>query len=378
MKYDLLVVGAGLYGAVIAHEATEAGKSVLVIDKRNHIGGNCYVDRTNDDIPVHMYGAHIFHTDKKYIWDYVNKFVSFDNYCHQVVAKSGQKLYSLPFSLRTLYDMWGIDSVPTMLSYLEEQKTHTENPKNLEEQALNLVGYGVYKTLIEGYTEKQWGKKCTELPASIINRLPVRMTFDTRYFSDRYQGVANYTIMIYNMLMGCDLSLCSDFFKDREFYENIANQIVFTGPIDEFYEYKFGQLEYRSLRFETERLELENYQGNAVVNYVDSKVPYTRIIEHKHFTNVKFNHTIITKEYPEQWSIGKDRYYPVETAENIERYQQYKDYQNYQEYKHMNCYKVIFGGRLGSYKYFDMDDTIEAALNQCVKLGFRKSILQVR
>lgn len=372
MKYDLLVVGAGLYGAVIAHEAQQSGHSVLVIDKRDHICGNCYVDRVNDDIPVHTYGAHIFHTDKKYVWDYVNQFTKFNAYTHQVIAKSGTKLYSLPFSLRTLYDMWGISSVPAMLNFLEGQKTHTENPANLEEQALNLVGYDIYKTLIKGYTEKQWGKKCTELPASIINRLPIRMTFDTRYFSDRYQGTANYTNMIYKMLIGCDLILNEDFFKSREFYENIARHIVFTGPIDEFFDYKFGALEYRSLRFETERHDIENYQGNAVVNYVDRTVPYTRIIEHKHFSDIKINHTIITKEYPESWSVGKEPYYPLEAQGNIARYYQYKDYAD------MNCHNVTFGGRLGSYKYFDMDDTIDAALNECVKLGFRKSILQVR
>lgn len=359
-KYDYLIVGAGLFGAVFAHEAKEAGKTCLVIDKRNHIAGNIYTDKVKD-IDVHQYGAHIFHTSNETVWNYVNRFAKFNRYTNSPVANYKGEIYNMPFNMNTFNKLWGVVTPQEAQAKIEEQKAayHVENPQNLEEQAISLIGPDVYTKLVKGYTEKQWGKRATELPSFIIKRLPVRFTYDNNYFNDDYQGipVEGYTKMIERMLDGVEVKLEEDFLKKREAFMEQADKIVYTGMIDEYYNYCYGELEYRSLNFETEVLEgVENYQGNAVVNYTEYEVPYTRIIEHKHFTYGTQPDTVITREYPKTWSKGDEPYYPMNDEKNLNLYEKYTELAA----KEGN---VIFGGRLGMYKYYDMDDTIEAALN---------------
>ena len=359
-KYDYLIVGAGLFGAVFAHEAKEAGKTCLVIDKRNHIAGNIYTDKVKD-IDVHQYGAHIFHTSNETVWNYVNRFAKFNRYTNSPVANYKGEIYNMPFNMNTFNKLWGVVTPQEAQAKIEEQKAayHVENPQNLEEQAISLIGPDVYTKLVKGYTEKQWGKRATELPSFIIKRLPVRFTYDNNYFNDDYQGipVEGYTKMIERMLDGVEVKLEEDFLKNREAFMEQADKIVYTGMIDEYYNYCYGELEYRSLNFETEVLEgVENYQGNAVVNYTEYEVPYTRIIEHKHFTYGTQPDTVITREYPKTWSKGDEPYYPMNDEKNLNLYEKYTELAA----KEGN---VIFGGRLGMYKYYDMDDTIEATLN---------------
>ena len=359
-KYDYLIVGAGLFGAVFAHEAKEAGKTCLVIDKRNHIAGNIYTDKVKD-IDVHQYGAHIFHTSNETVWNYANRFAKFNRYTNSPVANYKGEIYNMPFNMNTFNKLWGVVTPQEAQAKIEEQKAayHVENPQNLEEQAISLIGPDVYTKLVKGYTEKQWGKRATELPSFIIKRLPVRFTYDNNYFNDDYQGipVEGYTKMIERMLDGVEVKLEEDFLKNREAFMEQADKIVYTGMIDEYYNYCYGELEYRSLNFETEVLEgVENYQGNAVVNYTEYEVPYTRIIEHKHFTYGTQPDTVITREYPKTWSKGDEPYYPMNDEKNLNLYEKYTELAA----KEGN---VIFGGRLGMYKYYDMDDTIEAALN---------------
>lgn len=357
--YDYLVVGAGLYGAVFAYEAKKRGKEVLVIDRRDHKGGNIYCEEVNG-INVHKYGAHIFHTSNKKVWEYVNQFAEFNRYTNSPVANYKGELYNLPFNMNTFNKMWGVITPQEAAAKIEEQRKEAgiTEPKNLEEQAISLVGKDIYEKLIKGYTQKQWGRKCTELPSFIIKRLPVRLTFDNNYFNDLYQGIpmGGYNVIIDKMLDGVDVELGTDYLANKDKYENIADKIIFTGPIDEFYDYCFGPLEYRSVRFETEELPVENYQGNAVINYTDAETPYTRIIEHKHFEFGTQPTTVISKEYSAEWKVGDEPYYPVNNDKNAALYQKYLD-------KSKEENKVIFGGRLGEYKYYDMDKVIESALN---------------
>ena len=356
--YDYLIVGAGLSGAIFAHEATNQGKKVKVIDKRDHIGGNIYCENV-EGINVHKYGAHIFHTSNKEVWDYVNQFAEFNNYINSPVANYKGKLYNLPFNMNTFYGLWGTKTPAEVKAKISEQTAHLQDsePKNLEEQAIKLIGTDVYETLIKGYTEKQWGRSATELPPFIIKRLPVRFTFDNNYFNDRYQGIpiGGYNVIIENMLKGIEVELNVDFFENREELERSAKKVVFTGMIDQYFDYKHGELEYRSLRFEHEVLDEENYQGNAVVNYTEREVPYTRIIEHKHFEKGTQEKTVITREYSVDWKRGDEPYYPINDAKNNEMYQKYLE-----EAKGKD---VIFCGRLADYKYYDMHVVIERALN---------------
>lgn len=360
-KYDYLIVGSGLFGAVFAYEAKKKGKKCLVIDKRNHIGGNIYTENI-DGINVHKYGAHIFHTSDKTVWEYINQFAEFNNYINSPVARYKDELYNLPFNMNTFSKMWNIATPAEAKEIIKKQieSLNISEPKNLEEQALSLVGKDVYEKLIKGYTEKQWGRDCKELPAFIIKRLPLRFIYDNNYFNDRYQGipVGGYTGIIEKMLSGTEVRLNVDFIKERNKYSDMADKIIYTGMIDEFYEYKLGVLQYRSVRFETEKLDMENYQGNAVVNYTDREVPYTRIIEHKHFEYGKQPVTIISREYSSEWSKGDEPYYPINDNRNNELYSQYKELAD----KEAN---VIFGGRLGMYKYYDMDKVIAEALKVC-------------
>ena len=361
-KYDYVIVGAGLFGAVFAREATQAGKKCLVIDKREHIAGNIYT-REVEGINVHEYGAHIFHTSNEEVWNYVNTFAKFNRYTNSPVANYKGEIYNLPFNMNTFNKLWGVVTPQEAQAKIEEQKKlyHIEEPKNLEEQAIKLIGPDVYTKLVKGYTEKQWGKRAEELPAFIIQRLPVRFTYDNNYFNDDYQGipVGGYTQMVANMLDGIEVELGVDYLKNRQKYDELGETIVYTGMIDEFYDYCFGELEYRSLRFETETLDMENYQGNAVVNYTEYEIPYTRIIEHKHFEYGTQPKTIITKEYPKTWEKGDEPYYPMNDEKNMSLYARYAELAQKEG-------KVIFGGRLGGYKYYDMDDTVEAAL-KCVR-----------
>ena len=357
--YDYLIVGAGLYGAVAAYELKKKGFKCLVIDKRSHIGGNIYTENA-DGINIHKYGAHIFHTSDKKIWDYVNQFASFNNFVNSPVARFHNELYNLPFNMNTFSKLWGITTPAEAAAKIKEQieSEHLEGePKNLEEQALRLVGRDVYEKLVKEYTEKQWGRSCKELPAFIIKRLPVRFTFDNNYFNDRYQGIpiGGYTAMVEKMLEGTDVRLDTDYFEHRDTLDGLADKIIYTGMIDRFYDYKFGELEYRSLKFETEKLDTENYQGVAVVNYTSHDEKFTRIIEHKHFEFGKQPVTYITKEYPKQWEKGDEPYYPVNNDRNNELYAKYKALADKET-------KVFFGGRLGQYKYYDMDKVIAAAL----------------
>lgn len=355
--YDYLIVGAGPFGSVFAHEAYKRGKKVLVIDRRNHIGGNMYCEN-KDGINIHVYGAHIFHTSMKYVWDYVNQFATFNNYVNSPVANYKGEIYNLPFNMNTFSKMWGISTPDEAKAIIEKQRSViTDIPKNLEEQAISLVGTDIYEKLIKGYTEKQWGRPCTEIPSFIIKRLPVRYTYDNNHFNDRYQGIpeGGYTKLIENILEGIEVRLGVVFIKEREELSKIADKIVYTGPIDEYYNYEFGQLEYRGLRFETECLETENYQGVAVVNYTDDDVPYTRIIEHKHFEFGKQPVSYVTKEYPADWKVGDEAYYPVNNQKNQDLYTKYA-------LKAKEENNVIFGGRLSEYVYYDMDKVIASAL----------------
>jgi len=356
--YDYLIVGAGLFGAVFAHEAYKKGKTCLVIDKRNNIGGNIYTEST-EGINVHKYGAHIFHTSDKQIWDYVNRFAEFNNYINSPVAVYKDELYNLPFNMNTFSRMWNIRTPEQAKEIIASQIADLgiTEPHNLEEQALSLVGRDVYEKLIKGYTEKQWGRDCKELPAFIIKRLPLRFVYDNNYFNDRYQGIpiGGYTAIIEKMLEGIEVRTGTDYFDFIRDNKNIARKTIFTGMIDEYYGYCYGPLQYRSVRFETEVLDCENYQGNAVVNYTDREVPYTRIIEHKHFEFGKQPKTVISREYSSEWKQGMEPYYPVNNEENNALYEKYRELAD----KESN---VIFGGRLGQYKYYDMDKVIAAAL----------------
>lgn len=360
-KYNYLIVGAGLFGSIFAYEANKLGKKCLVIDKRSHIAGNIYTKEV-EGINVHEYGAHIFHTSNKTVWDYINSFAEFNRYTNSPVAVYKNELYNLPFNMNTFNKLWGVKTPAEAKAKIDEQvkESHIENPKNLEEQAISLIGKDIYEKLIKGYTEKQWGTRATELPSFIIKRLPVRFTYDNNYFNDKYQGipVGGYTKIIEKMLNGIDVKLDTDFFENREALEKIADKIVFTGMIDEFFDYKFGTLEYRSLRFEHEILDEENHQGNAVVNYTEYEVPYTRIIEHKHFEYGTQPKTVITREYPAKWNKGDEPYYPINNTRNNDMYAKYKELADQES-------KVIFGGRLAEYKYYDMHNVIEQALN-CV------------
>lgn len=358
MKYDYLIVGAGLFGSVFACEAGKAGKKCLVIDKRGHVGGNIYTKEI-EGINVHEYGAHIFHTSNKEVWDYIQQFAEFNRYTNSPVARYKDELYNLPFNMNTFNKMWGVVTPAEAKSKIEKQiqEAGITEPKNLEEQAISLVGRDIYEKLVKGYTEKQWGRRADELPSFIIKRLPVRFTYDNNYFNDKYQGipVGGYTQIIEKMLADADVRLNTDFFADREAFENMADKILFTGMIDEYYDYCYGELEYRSLRFETEILDEENYQGNAVVNYTEYEVPYTRIIEHKHFEYGTQEKTVITREYPAVWKQGDEPYYPMNDEKNNVLFAKYKALADKEE-------KVIFGGRLGMYKYFDMHNIVAEAL----------------
>ena len=364
--YDYLIVGAGLSGAIFAHEATKRGKTVKVIDKRDHIGGNIYCENV-EGINVHKYGAHIFHTSNKEVWDYVNQFAEFNNYINSPLANYQGQLYNLPFNMNTFYAMWGTKTPQEVKDKIAEQTADMKDvePKNLEEQAIKLIGPDIYEKLIKGYTEKQWGRECTELPAFIIKRLPVRYTYDNNYFYDTYQGIpiGGYTSIFERMLEGIEVKLNIDFFAEREYYERLAEKIVFTGMIDEYFGYQFGKLEYRSLRFDNDVLDVSNYQGNAVVNYTETKVPYTRIIEHKHFEYGTQAKTVITREYSKEYEEGDEPYYPINDQRNNELYTKYKKLAD-------NQTNVIFGGRLAQYKYFDMHNIIAEAL-ECINSHFK-------
>lgn len=357
--YDYLIVGSGLYGAVCAHELTRAGKKALVVEKRGNIGGNIYTE-TVEGIQVHRYGAHIFHTSDKAIWNYVNQFAEFNQYINQPVARYKDECYNLPFNMNTFTKLWRDVFTPAEAEARiaeERGKEYVAEPRNLEEQAINLVGRTIYEKLVKGYTEKQWGRPCTELPAFIIKRLPVRFTFDNNYFNDRYQGIpiGGYTGMIEKMLQGADVRLNCDFFAEKDALSASAKRIIYTGAIDRYFDFCFGALEYRSVRFETEVLDMPNFQGNAVINYTDREVPYTRIIEHKHFEFGTQPKTVISREYSAEWKPGDEPYYPVNDEKNGKLFERYRALAAQEK-------NVLFGGRLGQYKYYDMDDVIGAAL----------------
>ena len=358
MKYDYLIVGAGLFGATFAQKAREAGKRVLVIDKRSHVGGNIYTEDI-EGIQVHKYGAHIFHTNERRVWEYVNRFAEFNRYTNSPMANYHGELYSLPFNMLTFNKMWGVVTPKEAQDKIAEQreKSGILTPKNLEEQAISLVGSDIYEKLIKGYTEKQWGRPCRELPAFIIKRLPVRFTYDNNYFNALYQGipVEGYTAMIEKMLEGIEVRLGVDYLENREMMCAVAEKIVYTGAIDAYYDYCYGALNYRSIRFETEVLDIENYQGNAVINYTDAETPYTRIIEHKHFVFGMQEKTVISREYSQEWMPETEPYYPINDEVNNALYEKYKALAAKEE-------KVIFGGRLGQYRYYDMDAVILSAL----------------
>lgn len=362
--YDYIIVGAGLFGAVCAHELNKQGKKVLVIERRMHIAGNAFTE-DNNGIQVHKYGAHIFHTNDKLIWDYVNSFVEFNRFTNSPLAYYKGRLYNMPFNMNTFYQLWGTKTPAEAMSVIDKQRKELcgKVPENLEEKAISLVGRDIYEKLIKGYTEKQWGRKATELPAFIISRLPVRMTYDNNYFSDRFQGIpiGGYTKMITKMLDGIEVRLGIDFLRNKAELSKMSNKVIYTGPIDEYFDYCYGLLEYRSLKFETEVLDIDNYQGNAVINYTEAEVPFTRIIEHKHFDYSSTNHTVITKEYPLEWKKGDEPYYPVNNDKNMKLYKKYKELSSLES-------KVIFGGRLAEYKYYDMHQVIAAALYQVQKI----------
>jgi UDP-galactopyranose mutase len=358
MKYDYLIVGAGLYGSVFANVAKANEKKCLVIDKRSHVGGNAYCEKI-EGINVHKYGAHIFHTKDKEVWEYVNRFAEFNNYINSPIARIGDELYNMPFNMNTFSRMWGVKTPAEAIEKIRSQIPRLDHePSNLEEQALSLVGTDIYEKLVKEYTEKQWGRKCSELPAFIIKRLPLRFTFDNNYFNDPYQGIpiGGYTRMVEKMLEGIDVKLNCDFFNEYRDFKMVADKLVYTGMIDEYFDYKFGNLEYRSLLFKSRVEETDNYQGVAVVNYTGKEVPYTRVIEHKHFEFGKHPKTVVTEEYPCKWEPGMDAYYPVNDDKNDKLYKEY-------ETLTLNERDVIFGGRLGCYKYFDMDKVIRSSLD---------------
>ncbi len=367
--YDYLIVGAGLYGAVFAHEAMAAGKSVLVIDKRPNIAGNVYTEKI-EGINVHKYGAHIFHTNNKKVWEYVNRFAEFNRFTNSPVANYKGELYSMPFNMYTFNKMWGVVTPEEAAAKIDEQRAEIKGePQNLEEQAISLVGRDIYEKLVKGYTEKQWGRDCRELPAFIIKRLPVRLTFDNNYFNALYQGipVGGYTGLVANMLEGAEVRLGVDYLADKAAYDAMAEKVIYTGAIDAYFDYKLGNLEYRSVRFENELLDKPNFQGNAAVNYTDRETPWTRIIEHKWFEFGKDEHgnelpkTVISREYSSEWKPGDEPYYPVNDEKNGKLYQEYRKLAE-------NESKVVFGGRLGEYKYYDMDQVIAAALDKCAEI----------
>lgn len=368
-KYDYLVVGVGLYGAVFAHEAKKAGKSVLVIDKRDNIAGNVYTEKI-EGIHVHKYGAHIFHTNNKKVWEYVNQFAEFNRFTNSPVANYHGELYSLPFNMYTFNKMWGVVTPEEAAAKIEEQKKEAgiTNPENLEEQAISLVGKDIFEKLIKGYTEKQWGRSCRELPAFIIKRLPVRLTYDNNYFNALYQGIpiGGYTKMVDNMLKGIEVRLGEDYLQQKDEYDSIADRVIYTGAIDAYFNFAIGHLEYRSVRFDTEVLDKPNYQGNAAVNYTDVETPWTRIIEHKWFEFGKDEQgndlpkTVISREYSSEWKPGDEPYYPVNDEKNGALYSEYKKMADKED-------KVVFGGRLGEYRYYDMDAVIASALDMCEK-----------
>ena len=369
MKYDYLIVGAGLFGATFAWRARQAGKTCLVIDRREHTGGNTYCEQV-EGINVHRYGAHIFHTNNEEIWRFVNSLVPFNRYTNSPVANYQGRLYNLPFNMNTFYQMWGVKTPAEAAAKIEEQRAEARQllqqqgvaePRNLEEQALLLIGRDIYEKLIKGYTEKQWGRACTELPAFIIRRLPVRFVFDNNYFNDRFQGIpeGGYNVLINKLLEGCDVRLGVDYLENREAWNEQANQIVYTGEIDRYFDYRLGHLEWRTVRFETETMPTSNYQGNAVVNYTEREIPYTRIIEHKHFESFgadvdKNPKTVISREYSTEWHLGMEPYYPVNDEKNDKLYKQYVELANAEK-------NVLFGGRLAEYKYYDMAPTMERA-----------------
>ncbi|MDD3229873.1 MAG: UDP-galactopyranose mutase [Oscillospiraceae bacterium] len=363
MKYDYLIVGAGLYGAVCARELTDAGKTCLIIEKRGHIAGNIYTKEV-EGIHVHAYGGHIFHTDDPKIWNYMTRFSEFNGFINTPIANYKGKLYNLPFNMNTFYQIWGTRTPAEAKAKIDEQVrvAGIVEPKNLEEQAIRLVGRDIYEKMVKGYTEKQWGCPCTELPAFIIRRLPVRYTYNNNYFNDRFQGIpiAGYTAMIDKMLSGIEVKLNTDFFEDKSL-ATLANKTIYTGPIDRYFDYQFGSLTWRSLRFETEVLDIDNYQGVAAVNYTDADTPYTRILEHKHFNYGTQPKTVITREYPMCWELGKEPYYPVNDELNMERLLKYQQLAQITE-------KVYFGGRLAEYKYYDMDQIVERALHMSEEL----------
>lgn len=365
MQYDYLVVGAGLFGAIFAREATRAGKTCLVVDKRGHIAGNIYTQSV-EGINVHRYGAHIFHTNNKAVWDYVNDFAVFNRYTNSPVANYHGEMYNLPFNMNTFNRMWGVTTPADAAAVIARQRAahFTKEPKNLEEQAINLVGTDIYERLIKGYTEKQWGRPCTELPAFIIKRLPVRFTYDNNYFNALYQGIpqGGYTKLVERMLAGIEVRLNVNYLKDKAELDALAQEVIYTGPIDAYFDYALGALQYRSVRFENETLDVPNYQGNAVVNYTDAETPYTRIIEHKHFefgSTEPGSKTVISREYSAEWKPGDEPYYPVNDATNNALYARYKAMADAEP-------RVTFGGRLGEYRYYDMDKVIESALD-CVR-----------
>ena len=360
MKYDYLIVGSGLFGACVANRLKNMGKKVLVIEKRNHIGGNVYTENI-EGINVHKYGAHIFHTDYKDVWDYVNSFVEFNRYTNSPIARIGNEIYNMPFNMNTFSKIWSDVITPEdALRHIEEERREMEGKEitNLEEQAISLVGRTIYEKLVKGYTEKQWNRKCVDLPASIIKRLPVRFIYDNNYFNDAYQGIpiGGYTLLIDRMLDGVEVKLNTNFFDNKLEYMNMAEKVIYTGPIDEFYNYSLGHLEYRSLKFDTKIFDIDNYQGNAVVNYTGTEVPYTRVIEHKHFEFNVGPKTVVTFEYPSDMSEGLEPFYPINDEKNNKMAQEYRNLASIED-------KVIFGGRMGEYKYYDMDDVLRKALD---------------
>lgn len=370
--YDYLIVGSGLYGSICARELTDLGYKVLVLEKRSHIGGNVYTENING-IDVHVYGAHIFHTNNKRVWDYVNKYIVFNDFVNMPRANYKGEIYSLPFNMNTFSEMWSITTPQEAKEIIDKQRKEINHePTNLEEQAISLVGRDIYEKLIKGYTEKQWGRECKDLPSFIIKRLPVRFTYDNNYFDALYQGIPKegYTKLIENLLDGIEVKLNTDYLADKETYNQLTDSIIYTGPIDAYYDYQLGHLQYRSLRFENEQLNIEDYQGNAVVNYTDKEIPYTRIIEHKWFYFGKDSEgnniptTIITKEYPSEWKTGDEPYYPINDEKNNNLYSQYKQLADKEK-------KVIFGGRLGEYKYYDMDKVVEKALDLTDKIRYQ-------
>jgi UDP-galactopyranose mutase len=358
--YDYVIVGAGLFGSVFAQQMTKSGKKCLVIDRRSHVAGNIY-SKEIEGIQVHMYGPHIFHTSDREVWEYIQHFACFNHFRYEPIANYKGELYNLPFNMNTFHQLWGVNTPDEATAILERQRSEIKGePSNLEEQAIKLIGRDVYEKLIKGYTQKQWGRSCTELPSFIIRRLPVRMRFDNNYFNDPYQGIpeGGYTQMVENMLKGVDVRLNCDYLADKEYYDSLAETIVYTGPIDAYFGYSLGNLEYRSLRFETEVLDIDNYQGVAGMNFTDEQTPYTRIVEHKHFEFGAGNagKTVITKEYSKEWKLGDEPYYPVNDEKNQHLYEQYRELADKEEH-------VIFGGRLAEYKYYDMDKVIRRALD---------------